>query len=70
MKLYLMQHGDALTKNIDPDFFPKMEHLLSLYRSPPKNLIFFDECPGIRCQLLCPVRVNYLGGFVDVCFSA
>ncbi len=32
----------------DPDFFPKMEHLLSLYRSPPKNLIFFDECPGIQ----------------------
>jgi transposase len=32
----------------DPDFFPKMEHLVSLYRSPPPNLIFFDECPGIQ----------------------
>lgn len=32
----------------DPDFFPKMEHLVSLYRSPPQNLIFFDECPGIQ----------------------
>jgi transposase len=32
----------------DPDFFPKMERLLSLYRSPPANLIFFDECPGIQ----------------------
>ena len=32
----------------DPDFFPKMEHLLSLYRNPPSNLIFFDECPGIQ----------------------
>jgi transposase len=32
----------------DPDFFPKMEHLVSLYRNPPSNLIFFDECPGIQ----------------------
>lgn len=32
----------------DPDFFPKMEHLIDLYRRPPPNLIFFDECPGIQ----------------------
>ena len=32
----------------DPDFFPKMEHLVDLYRSPPPHLIFFDECPGIQ----------------------
>jgi len=32
----------------DPDFFPKMEHLIELYRSPPPNLFFFDECPGIQ----------------------
>ncbi|MCP4392456.1 MAG: helix-turn-helix domain-containing protein, partial [Gammaproteobacteria bacterium] len=32
----------------DPDFFPKMEHLVALYRNPPPNLIFFDECPGIQ----------------------
>lgn len=32
----------------DPDFFPKMEHLVGLYLNPPKNLIFFDECPGIQ----------------------
>ncbi len=32
----------------DPDFFPKMEHLIGLYRRPPPNLIFFDECPGIQ----------------------
>ncbi len=32
----------------DPDFFPKMEHLVGLYRSPPPNLFFFDECPGIQ----------------------
>jgi len=32
----------------DPDFFPKMEHLVELYRNPPANLFFFDECPGIQ----------------------
>lgn len=32
----------------DPDFFDKMAHLLSLYNEPPRNLYFFDECPGIQ----------------------
>lgn len=32
----------------DPDFFPKMEHLLALYWHPPSHLFFFDECPGIQ----------------------
>ncbi len=32
----------------DPDFFPKMEHLVELYRNPPRRLFFFDECPGIQ----------------------
>ena len=32
----------------DPDFFPKMEHLVSLYANPPRRLFFFDECPGIQ----------------------
>lgn len=32
----------------DPDFFPKMEHLIKLYLNPPQNLFFFDECPGIQ----------------------
>lgn len=32
----------------DPDFFPKMEHLIDLYQSPPRRLFFFDECPGIQ----------------------
>jgi transposase len=32
----------------DPDFFPKMEHLVGLYHRPPPNLFFFDECPGIQ----------------------
>lgn len=32
----------------DPDFFPKMDHLINLYSNPPKNLFFFDECPGIQ----------------------
>ncbi len=32
----------------DPDFFPKMQHLLDLYKQPPEYLFFFDECPGIQ----------------------
>jgi len=32
----------------DPDFFPKMEHLVALYQNPPRHLFFFDECPGIQ----------------------
>lgn len=32
----------------DPNFFPKMEHLINLYNNPPENLFFFDECPGIQ----------------------
>ncbi len=32
----------------DPDFFPKMDHLINLYFNPPKNLYCFDECPGIQ----------------------
>lgn len=32
----------------DPDFFPKMEHLIALYRSNVKYLFCFDECPGIQ----------------------
>jgi hypothetical protein len=32
----------------DPDFFPKMAHLVAIYLNPPHNLYFFDECPGIQ----------------------
>lgn len=32
----------------DPEFFPKMEHLVALYMNPPPYLFFFDECPGIQ----------------------
>lgn len=32
----------------DPDFFPKLEHLVDLYKTPPRHLFFFDECPGIQ----------------------
>ena len=39
----------------DPDFFPKMEHIIFLYLNPPTNLICFDECPGIQIlQRLAP----------------
>lgn len=32
----------------DPDFFPKMEHLIRLYLSWPRYLFCLDECPGIQ----------------------
>ncbi|MGA7878482.1 MAG: IS630 family transposase [Desulfoferrobacter sp.] len=39
----------------DPEFFPKMEHLIAVYKNPPRNLFFFDESPGIQILTrLCP----------------
>jgi transposase len=35
----------------DPDFFPKMEHLLEVYKTRKKNLFCFDECTGIQALL-------------------
>jgi len=32
----------------DPDFFPKMEHIVELYLNPPQNLYCFDECTCIQ----------------------
>jgi hypothetical protein len=34
----------------DPDFFPKMEHLVTLYLSPPEYLFNFDECTGVQAK--------------------
>jgi len=32
----------------DPDFFPKMEHIIEQYCHPPQNLYCFDECTCIQ----------------------
>ena len=32
----------------DPDFFPKLEHIVSLYHNRPANLFCFDECTCIQ----------------------
>jgi len=32
----------------DPDFFPKMEHIIACYSDPPQYLYCFDECTGIQ----------------------
>jgi len=32
----------------DPDFFPKMEHIVEHYCDPPQNLYCFDECTCIQ----------------------
>lgn len=39
----------------DPDFFPKMDHIVQLYLNPPPNLFCLDECTGIQAlQRLTP----------------
>lgn len=48
-KNHLKPHQNRYFLHItDPRFFPKMEHLVSLYLNPPPHLFFFDECPGIQ----------------------
>jgi transposase len=46
----------------DPDFFPKMEHVIACYLDPPENLYCFDECTCIqalnRITPNLPVGVN------------
>ena len=32
----------------DPEFFPKMEHIIGLYLDPPEHLFCFDECTGVQ----------------------
>jgi transposase len=32
----------------DPNFFPKMEHIIGCYLNPPENLYCFDECTCIQ----------------------
>lgn len=52
LKPHLVKYFLQIT---DPDFFPKMEHLISLYSSQIKHLYCFDECPGIQVlQRLAP----------------
>jgi hypothetical protein len=32
----------------DPDFFPRMEHIIGCYLNPPENLYCYDECTCIQ----------------------
>ncbi len=34
----------------DPDFFPKMEHIIDLCLHPPEYLFNFDECTGLQAK--------------------
>jgi transposase len=34
----------------DPDFFPKMEHIVGLYLHPPEHLFNFDECTSLQAK--------------------
>lgn len=45
MKPHLIKYFLQIT---DPDFFPKMEHITSLYLNPPKYLFCWDECTGLQ----------------------
>ncbi len=45
LKPHLIRYFLQIT---DPNFFPKMEHLIALYLSGMKNLFCFDECPGLQ----------------------
>lgn len=52
LKPHLVRYFLQIT---DPDFFPKMEHLVELYLSEVPNLFCFDECPGLQIlQRLAP----------------
>jgi len=44
----------------DPDFFPKMEHIIALYLNPPPYLFCMDECSGIQVleRLALPITSN------------
>jgi len=37
----------------DPDFFPKMEHIVDVYLHPPEYLFNFDECTALQAK--CPL---------------
>lgn len=34
----------------DPDFFPKMDHIIDLYLNPPEYLFNFDECTSLQAK--------------------
>lgn len=34
----------------DPEFFPKMEHIVELYLKPPEYLFNFDECTALQAK--------------------
>ena len=39
----------------DPEFFPKMDHIIELYLNQPEYLFNFDECTGLQAKApLCP----------------
>lgn len=47
----LKPHRNAYFLNItDPDFFQKMEHIISFYHNLPEYAFSFDECSGIQAK--------------------
>ena len=47
----LRPHLNRYFLNItDPDFFPKMDHIVNLYLNQPDYLFCFDECTGLQAK--------------------
>ncbi|MHC4687767.1 MAG: IS630 family transposase [Planctomycetota bacterium] len=47
----LRPHLNRYFLNItDPDFFPKMDHIVDLYLNQPDYLFCFDECTGLQAK--------------------
>ena len=45
----LQPHRNAYFLQVsDPDFFPKMEHIIHLYNHPPEHLYCFDQITGLQ----------------------
>jgi len=45
MRPHLIRYFLQIT---DPDFFPKMEHIIALYMNRPDHLFCWDECTGLQ----------------------
>lgn len=48
LRPHLRKYYLAIT---DPDFFPKMQHVIDLYLQPPEFLFNFDECTALQAKL-------------------
>ena len=57
MRPHLIRYFLQIT---DPDFFPKMEHIIGLYLNRPDYLFCWDECTGLQAleRLTCELKTD------------